>query len=131
MPFFGPPLGNPPPDEQTSQQTPHQSSIPAEPIMTARDKAAKEYYLSERFKRDARAAFKRGIIERGDKKARIYFPEVAPKKRDLPYIKKAAQELKKEFPELNSVRINSDNELILSTRKKLTPGRIFRSVSLS
>lgn len=122
----GRPGANPRPDEQTS----HQSSIPAEPTMTARDKAAKEYYLSESFKEEVRAAFKRGIIQGGNKRAFIY-PDVTPKKRDLPYIKKTVQELKKEFPELNSVRINIDDNIVLSTRKKLTPGRIFRSASLS
>jgi len=99
--------------------------------MTTRDKAAKEYYLSERFQRDARAAIRREIIRYGNKKARIDFPDVAPKKQDMPYIKKTVQELKKEFPELNSVRINIDNELVLSTRKKRMPGRIFRRASLS
>lgn len=74
--------------------------------VTTRDKKAAAYFSSTEFLDVMKQAIEKALVNNGGDRAYIS-PNISVKQQDMPYIEKAFLRLKKEYPELDHVRLNA------------------------
>jgi hypothetical protein len=95
--------------------------------VSTRDKKAAEYYTSEKFFEKIKELINERIVASGESTIDVT-SEIVPQQQDLPHLQKTFDRLKKEFPELNHVRVNTSsfgNSMIFDTK----PNSLLRRVA--
>ena len=94
-------------------------------VLSARNKAAKEYIASEKFLEEAKKAIESSIIKRNDSYCSFSTDMVLNSKADAPYLQEAFIKLKKEYPELNHIRIDFYDAVVLDKKPNTQLRRCF------
>ena len=83
--------------------------------LTARDSAAKQYLTSKEFLDEAKRAITSDMVIRNKSYAEFQPDMTLDSKADMPYLQQAFLELKKEYPELDNIRL-CDVDVIIDSK---------------